>query len=160
MNIVWNASKTAEAIERRQRGETLKQIAAALGTSITTVFQALRKAGIPALPRNYVRWSLDMDEKLMMMLEQGHPQRIIADVVGVEKKTLVRRCKILGIEAPIKEKKKKEAVEIKKKRVRWTEEMICTLRQMRSEGRSSSAIAFVLGIEVSAVYSRCSVLGI
>jgi DNA-binding Lrp family transcriptional regulator len=97
MNVVWNERKTAEAIERRQRGETLKQIADALGTSTTPVFQALRKAGIPAPPKNYIRWSLDMDEKLMMMREQKMPQRLIAEKIGVDVDTMKRRCKALGI---------------------------------------------------------------
>jgi len=97
MNVVWSASKTAEAIERRQRGETLKQIADALGTSTTPVFLALRKAGIPAPPRNYIRWSLDMDEKLMMMREQKMPQKKIAEAIGVDVSAMLRRCKEIGI---------------------------------------------------------------
>ena len=97
MNVVWSASKTVEAIERRQRGETLQQIADALGTSTTPVFHALRKAGIPAPPRNYIRWSLDMDEKLTMMIEQGESQQKIAEKIGVCKEAMLRRCKALGI---------------------------------------------------------------
>lgn len=97
MNVVWNASKTVEAIERRKRGETLQQIADALGTSTTPVFHALRKAGIPAPPKNYIRWSPDMDETLITMREQKVPQRKIAEAIGVDISAMLRRCKEIGI---------------------------------------------------------------
>ncbi len=100
MNVVWNARKTAEAIERRKRGETLKQIADALGTSVTPVFQNLRKHKIargPSAKRTYVQWTLDMDEKLMMMRDQKMTQQKTADAIGVCIKTMKRRCRELGI---------------------------------------------------------------
>lgn len=93
----WNARKTAEAIERRKRGETLQQIADALRTSVTPVFKALRDARIAAPPKNRIKWTLDMDEKLMMMREQKMTQQQTADAIGVHIKTMKRRCRELGI---------------------------------------------------------------
>jgi DNA-binding CsgD family transcriptional regulator/catechol 2,3-dioxygenase-like lactoylglutathione lyase family enzyme len=85
------------------RGMTLLQTAKVLGCSVSSVWMAIRHAGIPTRPRGT---SLDIEEIIRLYINEGLTHKQIADRYGVTTQTIGRRLTSRGITRAVKKQRR------------------------------------------------------
>ncbi len=104
------------------------------------------------------RWTPEMTDTATRLWQKGYTALYIAECLGVSRCAVIGKMSRMGVKKSGSTQEK--PVRKRRPRIVWSDEMTRTLKRMWDEGTSAKAIAKVLGLKETAIYTKQRALGL